>query len=60
MLESFSCGLVALYVKPYFNLSVLSFTQQARGIWLMETGKGTVDTVWTPDTTTQEEDDMDV
>lgn len=60
LLESFSCGLVALYVKPYFNLSVLSFTQQARGIWLMETGKGTVDTVWTPDTTTQEEDDMDV
>ena len=60
LLESFSCGLVALYVKPYFNLSVLSFTQQARGTWLMESGKGTVDTVWTPNTMTWEEDDSDV
>ena len=60
LLTSFSCGLLALYVKPYFNLTVLSFTQQARGTWLMATGKGTADTVWTLETTTQEEDDRNV
>ncbi len=60
LLESFTCGLVTLYVKPYFNLTLLSFTQQARGVWLMESGKSAVDAVWTPETTIQEKDDMDV
>lgn len=59
LLGSFSCGLAILYVRPYFNLSVLSFTQQARGVWLAENGKG-ADTVWTPETEAHEEDDLDV
>ncbi len=60
LLQNFSCGLVSLFVKPYFSLTVLSFTQQARGTWLAEHGKNVVDAVWTPKTTTQGEDGMDV
>lgn len=60
LLQNFSCGLIALFVKPYFSLTVLSFTQHARGTWLAEHGKNAVDAVWTPETTRQEEDGMDV
>ena len=60
LLESFTCGLVTLYVRPYFNLSVLSFAQQARGAWLLENGKACMDTVWTPNNSIHEEDGMDV
>lgn len=60
LLSSFTCGLVALYVRPYMNLTLLSFTQQARGSWLMENGKAFADAVWTPETANPEEEDEDV
>ncbi len=37
--ENFSYGLVGLFVKPYFYLSLLYFVQQIYNKWLYETGK---------------------
>ncbi len=59
LLNGFTGGLTSLYVSPYFNLTVLSFTQQARGIWLAEQGKQP-DAVWTPEEQEPREDDSDV
>ena len=60
LLGSVTCGLITFYLQPYFNLTVLAFTQHARATWLLENGKGGMDTVWTPETIIREEDDTDV
>lgn len=48
-------GLAAFYVSPYFHLTLLSYAQQARGVWLAENGKE-ADPAWTPETEQTEED----
>ncbi len=39
LVENLSYGLIGLFVKPYFYLSLLYFTQQIYNKWLYETGK---------------------
>ena len=53
LLQGVTCGLSAIFVSPYRNLTLLNFTQQARIQWLHEAGKPN-DPVWAPGNTRED------
>jgi len=55
-LESLSGGILTFFVQPYFTLSVLLFTQEARTRWMHQMGRTTPDPAWTPSSAEEEEE----